>query len=183
MLVAMSLAPTESTDEFDPTDCGPQWRMREICEKQEPHCIVWPYPTLMMDVASWESLVAHCTREVDKRLAGGYIKEFKVGLTSNPLRRWSCDDHSMRGYRAQGFHQVQVLFSTSHRGLVGSMEIEVLKKYRRYVYETGGLTASVGHLLCANRRQGGENADFGSGPFYLYVTWKFNLGAQELIER
>ena len=173
-------------DELDPTDCGPQWRMRAFCEEQDSRGIVWPHPIWMIDGASLKTLLTHCHNSVDTRLSHGYVRQFKIGITSDPWRRWAhepepCDD--MRGYRAEGFHQLQVLFSTSHRGLVGPMEREVLKQYRRYAYETGGLTASGGHLLCANRRQGGENADFGSGPFYLYVAWKFNPGAPELIER
>ena len=166
--------------ELDPTDCGPQWRMLEICAKEEPHCIVWPHPIWMMGVASSKSLVAHCTGEIDRRLARGYIKAFKIGLTSNPLRRWICDDHSMRGYRAEGYHRLQVLFSTCKRGVVGPIEREVLKIYRRYDYETGGVTASGGNLLGANLRRGGENADFGDGSFCLYVAWQFNPGADEL---
>ena len=173
--------PTQLHD-FDPTDYGPQWTMRSMCEKEAPHHIVWPHPDWMMDTARWETLLAHCIEEVDKRLARGYIKAFKIGLTSHPLRRWSCDDHSMRGYRAEGFHQLQVLFSTCKKGKVGPMEREVLQKYRRYNYEEGGWTACGGHLLCANLRRGGENADVGDGPYYLYVAWQFNHGAAELAE-
>ena len=174
-------------DEYDPTDYGPQWRMRTFCEARDSR-ITWPALCRMTQryyyPGSFSEVEAYCIEALEQRLLQQYIKAFKIGVTSNPWRRWAHEPEpgdSMRGYRAEGFHQLQFLFSTPQRNVVGPMEKQLLLTYRRYDYERGCNT-SAGHVLCANLRQGGENAGYGNGPWYLYVAWKFNPGAPELAD-
>ena len=65
---------------------------------------------------------------------------------------------------------------------VGTIETKLLDKYRTYDYERK-VNRQKGDHHCLNQRKGGENADFGQGPYFVYVVWQFNPGALELAMR
>ena len=174
--------------EFDPTDYGPEWAMSDKIRgdptvakhiKMEP----WGISTVpkcwhMYHLGNFGDAVAHCTKVIRELLARPYVKEFRIGITSDPIVRFfnkpsiksieNVAPYWMRGYILDGFTEMRVLVSSDASGVVGPIEIELLKKYR-FV-----------HHLCGNKRRGGEGADFGKGPYYVYVVFKFNPGAPEL---
>ena len=57
-----------------------------------------------------------------------------------------------------------------------------MDKYRTYDYERQ-VNRQKGDHRCLNQRKGGEDADFGQGPYFVYVVWQFNSGALELAMR
>ena len=65
---------------------------------------------------------------------------------------------------------------------MGTIETKLLDKYRIYDYERK-VNRQKGDHHCLNQRKGGENADFGQGPYFVYVVWQFNPGALELAMR
>ena len=175
--------------EFDPTDYGPEWRLyeeikahhRDILMKRfckEPSWTDFDLPAIG---GNMNAAIDHCEAWIDARLALQYVHEFKIGLTSDPIRRWRhepTEHDSLQGYRALRYHQMHVLISTQRAGVVGRLEQRLLLKYRWDDYE--GKRQRPGHHLCGNRRRGGEGADYGPGPYYVYVVWQFNPGAIEL---
>ena len=186
---------TSEKVEFDPTDLGPEWRCMDLLEPHNeiemnyfsfqgnPVCFNFfeGYPIFANVGAAVTLLQAF----VDQRLEKGYVKGFKVGITSDILRRWDHDpslQDALRGYKQMGFHQMNVLLSARQTGVVGTIETRLLDKYRTYDYERK-VNRQKGDHRCLNQRKGGENADFGQGPYFVYVVWQFNPGALELAMR
>ena len=111
-------------DEFDPTDYGPEWLWMDRLESSNeieinyfsfqgsPVCFNFfeGYPIF----ANVGAAVRYCQSFVDQRLEKGYVKGFKIGITSDILRRWdnnpSAQDR-LRGYKQMGFNQMNVLLS------------------------------------------------------------------------
>ena len=65
---------------------------------------------------------------------------------------------------------------------MGTIETKLLDKYRTYDYERK-VNRQKGDHHCLNQRKGGKNADFGQGPYFVYVVWQFIPGALELAMR
>ena len=173
---------------FDPTDYGPEWAMADkirLRPEWAKHLKMEPWGTSkcwhMYRLGSLDDAVAHCEAVIDSRLALQYIKEFRIGVTSDPIRRFfqePSNDDRLSGYRLHGFSELRVLVSSDAPGVVGPIERKLLRKYRRCDYENKCMR--LGHHLCTNQRKGGEGADFGPGPYYVYVVFSFNPGAPEL---
>ena len=182
-------------DEFDPTDCGPAWRLRDETLAHQIRAIAmnrfggkgvacWVNFDQCPIAGSMTRAFQHCEAWIDRRLSLEYVREFKIGITSDPIRRWSHEpekDDRLEGYRTLGFHSIHMLMSSQRPGIVGPLEIKLLEKYRWDDHERK--CQRPGHHLCSNRRRGGEGADFGPGPYYVYVAWKFNPGAVELLRQ
>ena len=174
-------------DEFDPTDYGEEIRFAEGIEANPRGlCMTkgrvwfgtWPSHCRLFR----EYVFEHCCQRIEHRLVEGYVRNFKIGITSDPVRRFNnipCATDTMAGYRAEGYHVMWVLASSGQRGIVGPLEVKLLNIFRFNDYESKR-TRPSGHHLCANQRKGGEGADYGPGPYYLYCCWRFNPGANEL---
>jgi hypothetical protein len=184
--VAPTLAASQGPDAFDPTDLGPEWALHDEIEAHHPRFIkmtrwgqnaYWRNYDQMPINGNMAAAADHCEAVINARLALEYVKEFRIGITSDPIRRWShkpTAEDSLRGYQLVGFHEMRILISTQRQRVVGPLERRLLIKYRHYDYEAK--RPRTGHYLCGNMRRGGEGADFGPGPYYLYVVFQFNPG-------
>ena len=125
--------------------------------------IAWHLPPLGQDPVAW------ATAHIDRILAQGYVRCFKVGITYQVARRWSDPVH---GYRALNYHRLHVLAVSDRSDDIANAEIAVIGRYRRY--GPGGQLISVsGHPLCKNRNLGGEGAHHGISPFFLYCAFSW----------
>ena len=113
--------------------------------------------------------MVHAQYVIDALLKEGYIQSFKIGLTHLPKDRF----YSLRyGYQRSGYNKM-VLLVVHDCDFINDMEIKLLAVYRRHDRH-GILVNFKGHPLCANRAPGGEGADHGFAPFFVYVALKTN---------
>ena len=127
-----------------------------------------------LDISYADSLIgqkSYCEDRINSRLARGYVKTFKVGITFSPLARWT---HSKHGYQTLGYAEMNILAVHNDCDFIKSLEVEVLKTYRKFDIK-GRLVNKHGHFLCGNRRPGGESGDHGFGPHFLYLAVKLNV--------
>ena len=145
--------------------------MQEVvaaCGKHGPH-IAWELPPLGQDPVTW------ATAHVDRILAQGYVRCFKVGITHKVAWRW-CDRVS--GYRTLGYRRLDVLAVSDRSDDIVIAETSVIDRYRRYgpggQVRLGADGDPLGHQLCRNRSPGGEGAHHGLAPFALYCAFGWN---------
>ena len=109
--------------------------------------------------------MVHAQSVIDALPKEGYIQSFKIGL-QGPF-------YSVRyGYQRSGYNKM-VLLVVHDCDFINDMEIKLLAVYRRHDRH-GILVNFKGHPLCANRAPGGEGADHGFAPFFVYVALKTN---------
>ena len=114
--------------------------------------------------------MVHAQYVIDALLKEGYIQSFKIGLTHLPKDRF----YSVRyGYQRSGYNKMVLLAVHDNCDFIKDMEIKLLAVYRRHDRH-GILVNFKGHPLCANRAPGGEGADHGFAPFFVYVALKTN---------
>ena len=85
---------------------------------------------------------------------------FKIGVTSNPVRRWQ---HSVYGYavdKHDRWQGLKVVYSHEHPQSVSFLEAALIRVF----FETPG---------CRNIRLGGEGLDQNAaGPFFCYIAFR-----------
>jgi len=126
--------------------------------------IAWHLPPLGQDPVVW------ATAHIDRILAQGYVRCFKVGITYLVAERWSDPAH---GYRTLKYHRLHVLAASDSSDDIANAETAVIGRYRRYG-PGGQLISSTGHPLCANRNPGGEGAHHGVPPHCLYCAFAWH---------
>ena len=118
----------------------------------------------------FDSQITHARRVIDRLLDEGYVRSFKVGITHLPKDRYYS---SRYGYQRSGYSKMVLLAVHDDSDFIKNMEIDLLLIYRR-LDRRGFLVNINGHPLCANRAPGGEGADHGIAPFFLYVAFMTN---------
>lgn len=84
---------------------------------------------------------------------------FKIGLTSNPVRRWQ---HSVYGYcrdRREKWQGMNILFVTPNSLPAALIEAMLISRFK-------------GSPGCRNENPGGETASPGDGPHFVYVVYR-----------
>ena len=119
---------------------------------------------------NFDAQIVHARNVIHGLLEEGYIQRFKVGLTHLPKDRYYS---SRYGYQRSGYSKMVLLAVHDDSDFIKNMEIDLLLIYRR-LDRRGFLVNINGHPLCANRAPGGEGADHGIAPFFLYVAFMTN---------
>ena len=109
---------------------------------------------------------SHSQRVIRAYLQQGYIRNFKIGLTTDPVRRFRNREF---GYCTLGYHTMVILSVHDDAQRIADLETSLLQVFRRYDRQ-GRCVNPDGHPLCRNRAPGGENAFGGIAPFFCYLA-------------
>ena len=109
---------------------------------------------------------SHSQRVIRAYLQQGYIRHFKIGLTTDPVRRFR---NRKFGYCTLGYHTMVILSVHDDAQRIADLETSLLQVFRRYDRQEICVNLD-GHPLCENRAPGGENAFGGIAPFFCYLA-------------
>ncbi len=118
-------------------------------------CIIFDLPK---SKSSASQVARHCEVCISK-LSSKHPAVFKVGITSNPVRRWM---HPTYGYtldRKERWQGMKVLFVAANSFSVALLECFMISKFK-------------GTPGCRNENPGGESACPGEGPHFLYAVFR-----------
>ena len=137
--------------------CGRIGRLKEIVEITAADSrILWEL------VGPEADQHARAVSVVEARLALGFVRGFKIGITHLPYKRFDRVDYNL-------FTEFMVLCVHDDPAVIAGLEVSVLTVFRRYDLR-GQLVNADGHVLCENRHSGGQGAYHGVAPFCLYLA-------------
>ena len=117
--------------------------------------------------ASASTVLSHaegCVRTLFKK----HPAVFKVGITSNPIKRWN---HSRYGYafdKIEGWHGMKILAVCETSFCAGMLESALIRIFK----DTPG---------CRNDRPGGETPSVENGPHFTYVVYRILLPPRRVV--
>ena len=117
--------------------------------------------------ASASTVLSHaegCVRSLFKK----HPAVFKVGITSNPIKRWN---HSRYGYafdKIEGWLGMKILAVCETSFCAGMLESALIRIFK----DTPG---------CRNDRPGGETPSVENGPHFTYVVYRILLPPRRVV--
>ena len=118
----------------------------------------------------------HSEHAIQRYLDQGYIQQFKVGVTCQPVFRFR---NPQFGYQFLRYSELVVLSVHDDAQRIADLEISLLRVYRKF-NRRDYLVNPNGHPLCGNRAPGGENAFGGFAPYVCYMAIKRPVRSQAL---
>ena len=126
-------------------------------------CIIFDLPKSKSNASQ---VARHCEECISK-LSRKHPAVFKVGITSNPVRRWM---HPTYGYALdckERWQGMKILFVAANSFSVALLESFMISQFK-------------GKPGCRNEKPGGESACPGEGPHFLYVVFRILVPPQRI---
>lgn len=116
-------------------------------------CIVFQLP----EISATASQVTKHGEEVIAKLSAKHPAVFKIGITSNPVRRWLHPTYGYARDTIERWQGMKIWAVTSNSLSVALLEHFMISKFQNLPG-------------CRNSRPGGESAAPGAGPHFAYVV-------------